>query len=76
LGRQRLAKGGEIARGVVRELILASIWLQRDPSGKYCWTCFADGVRIARLDQQDITERSPILEDSACVVAGAGFPLA
>jgi len=36
--RERLAKGGEIAQGVVRELFPAGIWLSPDPNGgRFHW---------------------------------------
>jgi hypothetical protein len=35
--RERLAKGGEIAHGVLRQVFPDSIWLQADESGKHFW---------------------------------------
>ncbi len=45
--RHRLAQGGEIARGVLREVFPDSIWLDVAPSGKHFYAMFADGIREA-----------------------------
>jgi hypothetical protein len=71
--RERLAQGGDIARGVLRELFPNEIWLQPDTSGRFLWAVFDDGIGAALFDYGDIAERFPILEKSACVVAGACF---
>ena len=73
LMKQRLAKGGDIARGVLREVFPESIWLQPDSSGRFLWACFSDGVGAALFDQEDIADFFPTVRESACMVAGAGF---
>jgi site-specific DNA recombinase len=35
--RERLAAGGEFAQAAMRELFPTSIWLERDPSGRFLW---------------------------------------
>ena len=35
--RERLAAGGEFAQAAMRELFPDSIWLERDPSGRFLW---------------------------------------
>jgi hypothetical protein len=74
--RERLAKGGEIARGVLREIFPDSIWLQEDASGKHFWAIFEDWVRAALFDDWVDAAAFPIEESDAGlrkarVVAGA-----
>jgi site-specific DNA recombinase len=69
----RLRQGGEIARGVLQEVFPDSIWLQPSASGAFFWALFADGVGQALFDWPDRLERFPIMEKSACMVAGVGF---
>jgi hypothetical protein len=73
LMKQRLAKGGDIARGVLREVFPESIWLEPDGSGSFMYAYFDDGCRTALFDQEDIADIFPIVRESACVVAGARF---
>jgi site-specific DNA recombinase len=80
LMRERLAKGGEIARCVLRELFPRAIWLNPDDSGRFLWAVYAvddEVLRSALFDDPAYRYSSadvfqPVLEKS-CVVAGAGF---
>jgi hypothetical protein len=66
----RLRQGGEIARGVLREVFPDSIWLQPDGSGRFLWAVFADGLGQALFDRPSSLEHYPYRE-SASEVAGA-----
>jgi site-specific DNA recombinase len=67
----RLRQGGEIARGVLQEVFPDSIWLEADPTRGFFWAVFADGVGAALFDWPDSTHLFPVMEKSACMVAGA-----
>lgn len=77
--RQRLAKGGEIARCALRELFPQAIWLDPDDSGRFLWAVYAvddEVLRSALFDDRAYRYSSadafqPVLEKSVCVVAGA-----
>jgi hypothetical protein len=77
--RERLAKGGEIARCALRELFPRAMWLEPDDSGKFLWVVFEVGEEILRSALFDDPayrfasgdEFPPVQEKSACVVAGA-----
>jgi DNA-binding transcriptional MocR family regulator len=79
LMRERLAKGGEVANAVLRELFPRGLWLQPDDSGKFLWAVFEVGdeiLRSALFDDPAYRYASgdaspPVLEKSACMVAGA-----
>jgi hypothetical protein len=81
LMRERLAKGGEIARCGIRELFPGAIWLQPDDTGKFLWAVFEVGDEILRSALFDDPayrwasgdEFQPVLEKSATLVAGARF---
>jgi hypothetical protein len=77
--RERLAKGGELARGVLREVFPDSIWLQADESGKHFWAIFEDGIRAALFDDRCDPAHFPLEESDAfqkCrLVAGACYLL-
>jgi hypothetical protein len=60
---------------VRRDVFPDSIWLQPDGSRSFLWACFEDGVGTALYDQEDILDLFPIVTESACVVAGAGYGL-
>ncbi len=45
--RERLAKGGDVARAALREVFPDPIWLQVAPSGKHFYAIFEDGIRAA-----------------------------
>jgi len=71
--RKRLAEGGEVARGALREVLPSPIWLQPDSSGRFLWACFSDGVGAALFDSPDILASFPVTGKSASVVAGACY---
>jgi len=68
--RQRLAKDGEIARSVLREVFPQSIWLEPIASGRIEWAVFADLLGAALFDQRVTAEPFIIVGESACVIAG------
>ena len=64
--RERLGKGGEIARCALRELFPRAIWLEPDQSGRFLWAVFEVGDEILR---------SALFDDPAYRWAsGAEFP--
>jgi hypothetical protein len=79
LPKERLAAGGEIARCALRELFPRGIWLDPDDSGRFLWAVYEVGDEILRSALYDDpayrwasgAEFPPVIEKSACVVAGA-----
>jgi site-specific DNA recombinase len=49
--REQLAKGGEVARHVLRDIFPDSIWLTPDDSGRFLWAVFDGGLRVALLEE-------------------------
>lgn len=72
LMRERLAKGGEIARCALRELFLQAIWLDPDDSGRFLWAVYAvddEVLRSALFDDpayrfSSVDVFQPVLEKS------------
>ena len=44
--RERLAKAGEVANSVLRELFPRGLWLEPDDSGRLLWAVFEWGKRL------------------------------
>jgi site-specific DNA recombinase len=59
--RKRLAEGGEIARGALREVLPNPIWLEPDVSGRFLWATFRDGVGAALFEREDVLGSFPIV---------------
>ena len=51
LMRQRIARGGDLARSVLQEIFPGRIWLQPDGMGRHLWAVFSDGVGAALFDR-------------------------
>jgi Outer membrane efflux protein len=77
--RERLAKGGEIARGVLREVFPESIWLEVAPSRKHFYAIFEDGIRAALFDDRCDLGQFPLEESDVSLgkvgESGSGGPL-
>jgi hypothetical protein len=77
--RARLARGGEIAHCTLREVFPQAIWLEPDDAGRFLWAVYEVGdeiLRSALFDEPAYRFASadafpPVVEKSACVVAGA-----
>ena len=58
---------------MLQEVFPDSIWLEPDPARGFFWAVFADGVGAVLFDWPDSTHLFPVVEKSACMVAGVGF---